>query len=415
MANHRILILGGGFGGLYAARALHALGVTRQAEVTLVSRTPTFLFLPLLYEIVTDEVADWQIAPPFTEVLPDGCRFICGEVTGGEFQAERRRVRVRQADGELTLEAETVVLALGGVSDDFGLPGVKTYARPFRSLADAHALKAAVTDAVRRAAAAPHETVSLAVVGAGPSGVELAAVTADKLRETLLHAGLPPTRARLHLVDRLPEILPQYASALRRFAHRELARRGVELHLGVGVAGCSAAGVELENGARIAAETIVWTAGGRPAPVLAAFPFVRDRRGRIPVGRTLEVPGFPGVYALGDIAASVAAPATAQVAVRQAVVVAHNIAAALRGAPPREYRYEPLGEMMTLGRGTAAANLLGVAFNGVAGYLTRRLVYLLAMPDPWHATKVGLSWLGQSIEETWRSWSSPALPATATE
>ncbi|MCS7079495.1 MAG: FAD-dependent oxidoreductase [Chloracidobacterium sp.] len=413
MAKHRVLILGGGFGGLYTARALSLLGVTRQAEVTLVNRTPTFLFLPLLYEIVTGEVADWQIAPSFTEVLPSGCRFVCGEVVGGEFQANCRRVRIRQTDSEATLEADTVVLALGGVPDDFGLPGVKTYARPFRSLADAHALKASVMDAVRRAAAAPHETISFAVIGAGPSGVELSAVLADRLRTELQRVGLPPTRARLHLIDRLPEILPQYASSLRRFARRELARRGVELHLGVGVASCSAAGVELETGAHIAADTIVWTAGSRPTPVLAAFPFVRDRRGRIPVGRTLEVPGFPGVYALGDIAASAAAPATAQVAVRQAAVVAHNIDAALRGELLQEYRYEPLGEMMTLGRGTAAANILGVAFNGLAGYLTRRLVYLMAMPDPWHATKVGLSWLGQLLEEAWRRQPSPVTTAYA--
>ncbi len=415
MAKRRIVILGGGFGGLYTARALHLRGVTRHADVTLVSRTSSFLFLPLLYEILTDEVSDWQIAPSFTEVLPDGCRFICGEVTGGELQADGYRVRVRQTDAELTLEADTVVIALGSVSDDFGLPGVRTYARPFRSLSDAYALKAAITDAVRRVRAAPRETASFAVIGAGPSGVELAAVTADKLREERLRAGLPPTQVRLHLIDRLPEILPQYASALRRFAHRELTRRGVELHLGVGVASCSATGVELENGVHIAAETIVWTAGSRPTPVLADFPFVRDRRGRIPVSRTLEVPGFRGAYVLGDAAASVAAPATAQVAVRQAAVVAHNIAAGLRGEPLREYHYEPLGEMMTLGRGTAAANLLGLSFNGLAGYLTRRLIYLLAMPDPWHATKVGLSWLGQSLGEAWHVWSSPAPLTQAIE
>ncbi len=412
------MILGGGFGGLYLARALDALGVTRAAELTLVNRAPAFLFLPLLYELLTDEVADWQIAPSFAELLPDGCRFVHGEVVGGEFHAGQRRAFIRQADGDLVLEADTVVLALGSVSDDFGLPGVKSHARPFRSLADAQALKTAVIDAARRAAAgagAPREPVSFAVIGAGPSGVELAAVIADRLREEWARAGLPPPPARLHVVDRLPELLPQYGSALRRFARRELARRGVELHLGVGVAGCSAAGVELENGAHIAAETIVWTAGSRPAPVLADFPFVRDRRGRIPVSRTLEVPGFPGVYALGDVAASVAAPATAQVAVRQAAVVAHNIAASLRGERLREYHYEPLGEMMTLGRGTAAANILGVAFDGVAGYLTRRLVYLLAMPEPWHATKVGLSWLGQALEETWQAWSSPSPPARPTE
>jgi NADH dehydrogenase FAD-containing subunit len=408
MGKHRVLILGGGFGGLYTARALSALGVTQTAEVTLVSRTPTFLFLPLLYEILTDEVADWHIAPPFEEVLPRNCRFVCGEVLGGEFQPRRYGVRVRCADGEQTLEADTLVLALGSVADDFGLPGVKAHTRPFRSLADAHALKRSLVEAVQHAAAVPRETVSLVVIGAGPSGVELAAVAADRLQYELRQAGLPPTRAHLHLVDRLPEILPQYASALRHLAHRELARRHIKLHLGVGVASCSSAGVELEDGTHIAARTIVWTAGSRPAPVLAEFPFVRDRRGRIPVSRTLEVPGFPSVYALGDIAASVAAPATAQVAVRQALVVAHNIAAAQQGAALREYHYEPLGEMMTLGRGCAAANILGVAFNGVAGYLTRRLVYLLAMPEPWHATRVGLSWLGQSLEETWQAWSAPA-------
>jgi NADH dehydrogenase FAD-containing subunit len=94
------------------------------------------------------------------------------------------------------------------------------------------------------------------------------------------------------------------------------------------------------------------------------------------------------------------------------LVVAHNIAAAQQGAALREYHYEPLGEMMTLGRGCAAANILGVAFDGVAGYLTRRLVYLLAMPEPWHAARVGLSWLGQSLEETWQAWSAP-VPTSA--
>ncbi|QUW02992.1 FAD-dependent oxidoreductase [Chloracidobacterium validum] len=407
MGKHRVLILGGGFGGLYTARALCRSAAAPAVEVTLVSRTPNFLFLPLLYEILTDEVTDWQIAPPLTEVLPSNCRFIHGDVVGGEFSAGQCRVRVHQSDSDLLLEADTLVLALGNVSDDFGLPGVKTHTRPFRSLADAHALKSAVEEAVRRATGS-RETAAFAIIGAGPSGVELAAVVADKLHAELRKVGLPPTQVHLHLVDRLSEILPQYASALRHFAERELARRGVHLHLGVGVAACSASGVELENGAHVAADTIVWTAGSRPTPVLAEFPFVRDRRGRIPVARTLEVPGFPGVYALGDIAASAAAPATAQVAVRQALVVADNIAARLRGAPLREYHYESLGEMMTLGRGTGAANILGLAFDGVTGYLTRRLVYLLAMPDTWHATRVGLSWLGQSIEEVWQAWSVPA-------
>ncbi|MGQ9896883.1 MAG: NAD(P)/FAD-dependent oxidoreductase [Acidobacteriota bacterium] len=412
MGKSRILILGGGFGGLYTARALSALGIARTAEVTLVSRTPTFLFLPLLYEILTDEVADWQIAPPFEEVLPRDCRFIRGEVLGGEAEPRRYGVHVRCEDREQTLEADTLVLAFGSVTDDFGLPGIRVHGLPFRSLADAHTLKRLLVEAAQRAAAL-QENISLAIIGAGPSGVELAAVVADKLRSELRQAGLPPTRARLHLVDRLPEILPQYASALRHLAYRELMRRQVGLHLGVGVASCSPAGVELENGTHIAAQMIVWAAGSRPAPVLAEFPFVRDRRGRIPVSRTLEVPGFPGVYALGDIAASVAAPATAQVAVRQALVVAHNIAASQRGRTLREYHYEPLGEMMTLGRGQAAANILGLVFDGVAGYLTRRLVYMLAMPDPWHATRVGLSWLGQSFEEAWQSWAAPAPMSTS--
>jgi len=404
MAKHRVLILGGGFGGLYTARALSSLGVTQTAEVTLVSRTPTFLFLPLLYEILTDEVTDWQIAPPLEEVLPPGCRFVCGEVLGGKLQPRQYSIHIRCGDREQTLETDTLVLALGSVTDDFGLPGVRAHARPFRSLRDAHALKAALVEAVQQVANARQEAASVAIIGAGPSGVELAAVVADRLHAELRRAGLPPSWARIHLVDRLPEILPQYASALRQLAQRELVRRQVELHLGVGVASCSPTGVSLEDGTHIAAEIIIWAAGNCPAPILAEFPFVRDRRGRIPVSRTLEVPGFPGVYALGDIAASAAVPATAQVAVRQALVVAHNIAATQRGAAPREYRYEPLGEMMTLGRGRAAANILGVAFDGVAGYLTRRLVYLLAMPEPWHAIRVGLSWLGQSVEETWQSW-----------
>lgn len=186
----------------------------------------------------------------------------------------------------------------------------RAHARPFRSLRDAHALKAALVEAVQQVANARQEAASVAIIGAGPSGVELAAVVADRLHAELRRAGLPPSWARIHLVDRLPEILPQYASALRQLAQRELVRRQVELHLGVGVASCSPTGVSLEDGTHIAAEIIIWAAGNRPAPILAEFPFVRDRRGRIPVSRTLEVPGFPGVYALGDIAASAAVPAT---------------------------------------------------------------------------------------------------------
>ncbi len=386
----RIAILGGGFGGLYTALALYWGGACLSADITLIDREPRFLFTPLLYELLTGEVAEWQISPEFRELLPTPIEFLQAEAEAVDLEANKIRF-----SNARPFVFDILVIALGSETAHFDTPGAGEHSLSFRTIDDAVALGR------RLEATASGDAGPISIIGAGPSGVELATKIADFLKDRPGHR-----KTEVRLLDRSSEILPGYAAELRGLAMERLSAQKVELRLGSAIKSITGDGIELETGQKLPSGLNVWAAGTSPSPVLRNLGCLLDRRGRIPVGRTLQVPGHPGVFVLGDSAnVGDGVPSTAQVAVRQAEVVAANVLALTTGRGKREYRHTPLGEMLSLGRGVAAANLFGVKFDGSTGNLVRKFIYLLSLPSPAHALRVGVSWAGDVVNDLARSFS----------
>ncbi len=382
----RICILGGGFGGLYTALRLDQLPWERgtKPEIVLVDQRDRFLFTPLLYELLTDELQTWEIAPPFAELLADtDVRF--HQARGVDLALEERQVVLEQHP---PLTYDRLVIALGGVTPLADLPGLREYALPFRSLEDAYTLLARLRALERQP---EREVIRVAIVGGGYSGVELACKLADRLGR----------RGRVRIIERGDRILKTSPDFNRDAAQQALRDRQIWLDLDTSVNAIHAEAIALNYRGRtdeIPVDLVLWTAGTRAAPLIEHLPLKRNGRGLLVTTPCLQIPEQPELFALGDAAAATEAsgqslPATAQVALQQADFCAWNLWASLTGRPLLPYRYQPLGEMLTLGTDSATLCGLGLTLSGPLAYLARRLAYLYRMPTPQHQFAVGVHWL----------------------
>ncbi|MFZ9738371.1 MAG: NAD(P)/FAD-dependent oxidoreductase [Prochlorotrichaceae cyanobacterium] len=387
-------ILGGGFGGLYTALRLGQFPWEEigQPEITLVDRNDRFVFLPLLYELVTGEMADWEIAPRFAELLKETTvRFCQGTVE----QIDLEQQCVTLGSGE-KISWDRLVLALGGETPLEGVPGAADYAIPFRSVEDAYRLKAKFQALEQARAQTPELKIRVAIVGGGYSGVELACKVADRLGE----------RGRVRIIEQSDQVLRFSTTFNQEAAQQALADRGVWIDLETTVQEVGADFLDLvyrEQVDRIPVDVVLWTIGNRVVPVVQSLALPRNDRGQIRTEPTLQVQNHDQIYALGDLAEGRDAsgqtiPKTAQGAFQQADYVAWNLWASLQQAqgndrPLLPFRYQHLGEMLALGEDRAALSGLGLQLDGPLAYLIRRLVYLQRMPTWEHQIKVGLSWL----------------------
>lgn len=383
--SQQICILGGGFGGLYTALRLSQLSWSdlERPTITLVDHRDRFLFSPFLYELMTGELQTWEVAPPFTELLADtGIRFVQGEVE----HIELTQHQVHLADTTV-LNYDRLVLALGGETPLDQVPGAAEHALPFRTITDAYRLE----ERLRQLEAAPIDKIRIAIVGAGPSGVELACKLADRLGE----------RGRLRLIDRHSDILRTATPHNQRTARQALEQRQVWLDLDTTPKQVEADQLSLvykEQVDTIPVDIVLWTVGTTIAKPIQALPLLHNARGQVVTQPTLQVVDHPDLLALGDLADCRDAegqqvPSTAQVALQQADYAAWNIWAALTGRPLLPFQYTHLGEMLTLGTDAAALSGLGLKLDGPAAYLLRRLTYLYRMPTLGHQLKVGLNWI----------------------
>lgn len=377
----RICILGGGFGGLFTALHLTKLPWRHQPELFLVDRRDHFLFSPLLYELLTQEVSIGQIAPTFDTLLAGtGIRFHRGEVTA--FDPQAKLVTLTGATGQEVLTYDDVVLSLGNEAPLDLVPGARDYALPFRTLDDALRLDRALSDLE----ASDREKIRVCIAGAGGSGVELAGKLSDRLRE----------RGRIRLIDRNSQILPQSPAANRRHAERILGDRGVWIDLKTSVVGVAADAITLEfQGIQEAlpADLVLWTVGNRRPSLLQSLSLNLDS--------TLQCRDDPHLFALGDCAVPfLPYPATAQVAFQQSGYCAYNIWARYHGQRLLPFTYLPLGEFVSLGVGEAAAALFNViGIHGAIAAQMRRWVYLLRMPTLDHQLRVAGEWLGSLVND----------------
>lgn len=387
----RICILGGGFGGLYTALRLSQLPFAKpqKPEIILVDRCDRFLFSPLLYEILTGELQTWEIAPPFEELLKDtGIRFCQGTVAAIDINEKR----VQLQDGpEIT--CDRLVLALGGETPLNLVSGAAEHAFPFRTISDAYRLE----ERLRILESSQSDKIRIAVVGGGYSGVELACKLSDRLGE----------RGRLRLIEQSDKILQTSPDFNREAANIALEKRRVWIDLETSVDAIESDTISLVYKGQIdilPVDAVLWTVGMIVSPMVRSLHLQQNIRGQLIVEPTLQVVDNPGIFALGDITECVDAdgqkvPSSAQVAFQQADYTAWNIWASLTDRPLLPFRYQPLGEMLTLGVDNATFAGLGIKLDGQMAHVARRLAYLYRMPTLDHQIKVGFNWIARPIQE----------------
>jgi NADH:ubiquinone reductase (non-electrogenic) len=385
-----VVIVGGGFGGLYTALALSER--PQHPPILLIEPHAEFLFLPLLYELLSGELRRWEIAPRYDALLAGrGIAHLRDRVEA--IDTERRQVRTH---GGQTMTYRRLVIASGASTTTFGVPGADRHCLGFRTLADVERLQKLLSNLARN-----HRPLQrLAVVGAGATGVELACKLAD------LTAG----SAVVELIEQGPELLPLGRSFNREQAALALRRRDVRLRTHTAVVAVEAdrlrlrrtdaaanAGTTPVPEEELAAAGVIWTAGlaFRPPAISPAPP--QDARGRLRCEPTLQLEGRPEVFVIGDLAApggmEMPLPSSAQVAFQQAPLLAANLLRSLANETLEPFRWNDLGEMLSLGRGEASLCGVGLTLAGRAAFQLRQLAYLSRMPGLSHTLRVAAGWL----------------------
>ncbi|USR89329.1 NAD(P)/FAD-dependent oxidoreductase [Phormidium yuhuli AB48] len=384
-AQNRICILGGGFGGLYTALKLAQFPweSSMQPEILLIDRSDRFVFAPLLYELVTDELQSWEIAPPFVELLANtSIQFRQADVE--DINPETQQVSLVGGD---RLNTDRLVLALGGETPLNDIPGVADHAIPFRTVSDAYQVR----QRLQNLEASDADKIRIAIVGGGYSGVEIACKLADRLGN----------RGRIRIVERNDTVLRHSPEFNRNAGQRALSDRGIWTDLETDVVSLSENSISLRYRGQIdeiPVDLVLWTVGTQVAPVVKKLPVPRGDRGKIQVNSHLQVIDHPHIFALGDLAdlhdaEGQTIPATAQAAFQQADYTAWNLWASLTHRPLLPFRYQNLGEMMTLGIDNATLSGLGLSLDGPLAHIARRLIYLYRLPTLEHQVKVGFNWM----------------------
>jgi NADH:ubiquinone reductase (H+-translocating) len=400
----RIVILGGGFGGVYAALHLEKLLAREpEIEICLVSRDNFFLFTPMLHEIAASDLEITNIVNPLRKLLRRVEVFV-GEVTRIDLPNKRVVISHGHHDHSHRLEYDHLVIALGSISNFFNLPGFAELALPMKSLPDAIQLRARIIRSLEEANAEcslgdRQSLLTFVVAGGGFAGVETVAALNDFVREALrFYPNLNEEMLRVVLVHPGAVILPELGENLGRYAQQVLAQRGVEIRLNTRVKSMTEDEVCLNDGPPIPSCTLIWTAGTMPNPLLSSLPCQKDG-GRVLVNEFLQIPGWPGVWAVGDSAfvpdvhqPGKSHPPTAQHAIREGRVVAQNIALAFAGRPPKQFSFKTIGLLASIGRRTGVARIFGFNFSGFFAWWLWRTIYLSKLPGLDKKVRVAFDW-----------------------
>jgi NADH dehydrogenase len=399
----RILILGGGFGGLYVATELEkTLARDPNVEVTLVNRENFFLFTPMLHEVAASDLDLTNIVSPIRKLLKR-VKFFAGDVEA--IDVDRKIVSVSHGidHHHHDLPYDHLVLGLGSITNFYNLPGLEQRALTMKSLGDAIHLRnrliAQLEEADTECCAHIREPLlTFVVAGGGFAGVETIAGINDFVRGALrFYSNLTHAAIRMVLVHPGQVILPELGEKLGSYAQTKLGKRGVEIRVNTKVSGVSDDGVSLSDGTFLPSKMLIWTAGTSPHPKLAPLPLPKDR-GRVIVEETLEVRGWPGVWALGDCAqvpdvtTGKYCPPTAQHAMRQGRVLAKNISAAVRGGAKKKFKFMTIGQLAAIGTRTGVAQIFGINFSGFIAWWLWRTIYLSKLPRFEKKLRVALDW-----------------------
>jgi NADH:quinone reductase (non-electrogenic) len=385
-----VLVLGGGFAGGYVARELGTRGAT------IVSKENFMLYTPLLPEAASGTLEPRHCVVPLRAMCPHA-ELILGNATA--LSLDERTATIETDEGAQTVAWRELVLALGAVPRTLPIPGLAEHGLAFKTLADAIYLRNRVLQQLEAADAALDDEerarrLTFVFVGAGYAGVEALAELSDLAEDALrFYPRLRSTRRRWVLVDAAPRILPEIPHRLGDYAATELGSRGVEIHVETTLESVTADEVVLGNGTRIPTNTLVWTAGVAPNPLLREWALALDEKGRVEVDELLRVRGQEHVWALGDCArvpntrSDRPDPPTCQHALRQARRLAKNLV-----GPPEPYGYRMLGQVATLGRHKGIAEVLGLRLRGFVGWWVTRTYHLYQLPLAQRKLRVVVDW-----------------------
>jgi NADH:ubiquinone reductase (H+-translocating) len=411
-SSQNVVIIGGGFAGLGAARALRSAAV----DVTVVDRRNYHLFQPLLYQVATGSLSAGEVAAPLRGVLgrQRNTRVLLGQMVDLDPKAKR----VLLADGA-SLEYDSLVIAVGSQTSYFGHDAWREWAPGLKSIDEAVNVRHKILYAFEVAERIPDPAqrqawLTFVIVGAGPTGVELAGAIGEIARQTLKHdfRSIHPEEARIILLDGLPRVLMPFPEDLAQKAHRSLERLGVEIRTGTMVKDIDRDGLNVEGGGRferIESHTVLWGGGVTMPPVAktiaARTQAQTDKAGRIKVNAELTIPGYPDIYVTGDLASLAGAdgkplPGVAQVAMQQGAYAAKAIARKARGdeRPLPPFSYFDKGNMAVIGRGTAVADLFGrLHVSGLPAWLIWALIHILYLVQFESRVFVFMKWAIQAL------------------
>ena len=401
---HDVVIAGGGFGGLYAARRLERRLARHSGRIVLVSDVNFLLYTPLLPGAASGSLEPRHVVVPLREELT-WAETRMGTVESAD--PALSSLTLRTVDGrEETLRYDQLIVALGSVSRVLPVPGLAEHGLGFKTLADAIALRNRALLCLEIAESLPgederREYLTFVFVGAGYAGLEGVAELQDFVADVIdRYPRCRLTGARFMLVEALERVMPEIPESLARFAARELRGRGIELRTGTMLNSIDDRSAELSTGERISTRSVCWTAGVKPAPVVARLGLPLDHSGRIEVDATMRVKGRENVWAIGDAAAvpdparhrREASPPTAQHAIRQGRRVAENVAATLAGRRTKPFRYRTLGVFVDMGQHQAVAQMLGIPLRGFPAWFAARTYHLTMLPGWSRRVRLALDW-----------------------
>jgi NADH dehydrogenase len=401
MSSTRVVILGGGFGGVAAARALQR----SDAEVLLIDRRNHHIFQPLLYQVATALLSSSEVAAPIRQLAQrqPNLSVLMAEVTDVNLAAQQVRVSPPGLPDK-TVDFDYLIVATGVRPTYFGHDEFAAYAPSLKTLADAEGIRARILGAYERAEqtddpAVRARALTFVLVGAGPTGVELAASIAQMARFTLRSnfRRIDPNSSTILLLEGATRVLPTFHETLAKKAARRLEAVGVQVRTGVMVERVDALGVVVA-GQRIESDTVLWTAGVQASPIIKRLNAKTDRAGRAIVGKLLGLPEHSNVFVIGDAAAVIegdrSLPGVAQVAIQQGRFVGRSIAARIRNQPSSQpFRYSDRGNMAVVGKNFAVLERGALRLSGFTIWVLWALIHVMFLPQVQNRMRVQMQWL----------------------
>ncbi len=399
----KVVILGGGYGGVYAALRLEGAARRGRIDLTMVSRENFFLFQPMLAEVLSGSILPQHIVSPIRRLCRH-CNFHQAEIQSVDVEARQVVIRYPGQASYRSLPYDHLLIAVGNSTDLTTIPGMTEHAFGFKTQGDAFFLRNHLIGILEAAEVETdtrkkRQLLTFVVAGGGYTGVEVAAEINDFVREAAAsYRQVDPKEVHVILLQGSGRILQELSEKLAEFSRKLLERRGIDVRVNTRISGATAEHAALEDGSTIPTSTLVSAIGSSPNRLLDSLPCARDARGRVIVDELLAVKDYPGLWAVGDCAAipdtvgGGTAPPTAQYALREAKHAARNIVATVRGGTQRPFRHRNLGVFVPLGRFSGAAEVVGLKLSGFLAWWLYRSYYLLQLPRMERKIKVLIDW-----------------------